>query len=336
MLQLRIAGGVQMKLNFENFINHLADSGMDKFADDIAPAIENYFTNLKHGDFPKWLSAIDALPDIESPSVDLGADTVRIGIAGDIDGIDQPEIIENLMKLHPWRKGPFELFGIKIDTEWRSDWKWQRLEKHIKPLTGKTVLDVGCGNGYHCLRMLGAGAKAVVGIDPTLLFVTQFQLLNKYLQTDMTSVLPLGIDEMPVNAECFDTTFSMGVLYHRKDPAEHIERLKGTLKTGGELVLETLIIESDKEELLVPEGRYAKMRNVWNIASPSMLKKWVEDAGFANVRVIDITKTTTAEQRPTDWMTFESLPDYLDQENQTKTIEGHPAPVRAIILAEKH
>jgi len=324
-----------MKNDFQNFLTHLNNIGLEKFAADIAPKIENYFTNLKHADFPKWLAAIDALPAIKDLPVDLSSDTVCIGTAANIDDSLRPETIKNLMKLHPWRKGPFEIFGIKIDTEWRSDWKWQRLENHIKPLTGKNVLDVGCGNGYHCLRMLGAEAKTVVGIDPTLLFVCQFQLLNKYIQTNETSVLPLGIDDLPEGAQCFDTTFSMGVLYHRKDPAEHIERLKGTLKPGGELVLETLIIESDKEEILVPEGRYAKMRNVWNIPSPALLKKWTEDAGFINVHVIDITKTTTAEQRSTNWMTYESLPDYLNKQNQNLTIEAHPAPTRAIILAEK-
>jgi tRNA (mo5U34)-methyltransferase len=222
MLQLRINGGIQMKIDYQNFLTHLSNSGLEKFAADIAPKIEDYFSNLRHGDLPKWLAAIDALPKTENLSIDLDTDSVRIGTAADIAPNQKPGIIENLMNLHPWRKGPFEIFGIKIDTEWRSDWKWQRLENHIKPLTGKTVLDVGCGNGYHCFRMLGAGAKAVVGIDPTLLFVTQFQLLNKYIQTDMTSVLPLGIDDLPIDAECFDTTFSMGVLYHRKDPAEHI------------------------------------------------------------------------------------------------------------------
>ncbi|MBW8015884.1 MAG: tRNA 5-methoxyuridine(34)/uridine 5-oxyacetic acid(34) synthase CmoB [Planctomycetes bacterium] len=324
-----------MKIDFQKFLTHLGNSGLEKFAADIAPGIENYFVNLKHGDLAKWFAAIEALPAVDGLAIDLSSDTVGIGSAGDVDAKLRPEIIENLMKLHPWRKGPFELFGIKIDTEWRSDLKWQRLIGCIKPLAGKTVLDVGCGNGYHCLRMLGAGATAVVGIDPMLLFVTQFQLLNKYVQTDMASVLPLGIDEMPVDAHCFDAVFSMGVLYHRKDAAEHIERLKGALKSGGELVLETLVIESDGEEMLVPEGRYGKMRNVWNIPSPALLKKWVEAAGFVNARIIDITKTTTKEQRSTEWMHYESLPDYLDKQNENLTIEGHPAPIRAIMLAEK-
>jgi tRNA (mo5U34)-methyltransferase len=324
-----------MKIDYRKFLSHLGNTGLKDFAANIAPVLDNYFATLKHGDFAKWLGVINALPPAGDLSIDLNADTVRIGTAADLDAGSQSETIEKLMQLHPWRKGPFKLFGIHIDTEWRSDWKWQRLADHIKPLKGKAVLDIGCGNGYHCLRMLGDGAESVVGIDPFLLFVTQFQLLNKYIQTDKVAVLPFGIDDLPTDSQCFDTVFSMGVLYHRKDPAEHIERMKGFLKPGGEMVLETLIIEDQNTDLLIPEGRYAKMRNVWNIPSPALLKKWVEDAGLKNARIIDITKTTTKEQRSTNWMTFESLSDYLNKEDDALTIEGHPAPKRAIILAQK-
>ena len=55
----------------------------------------------------------------------------------------------------------------------------------------------------------------------------------------------------------------MGVLYHRRSPIDHLLELKGCLQTGGELVLETLVIDGGLGEVLVPENRYAKMRNVW-------------------------------------------------------------------------
>lgn len=322
-------------IDYKKFLNHLNNAGLQTFAAQITPMLETYFKNLKNADFPKWLTAINALPKISDLQIDMNSDTVTIDSEEQFTPARQNQIRENLMHLHPWRKGPFELFGVKIDTEWRSDFKWQRLIDKIEPLDGKTVLDVGCGNGYHCYRMLGAGAKAVVGIDPFLLFCTQFQAINKYVRTDKTAVLPFGIDDMPVNPECFDTVFSMGVLYHRKDPAEHIERLKGFLKPGGQLVLETLIIEDQNTDLLIPEGRYAKMRNVWNIPSTTRLIDWLNDAGLKNAQIIDVTKTTTDEQRPTEWMTFESLPDYLDKDNPNKTIEGHPAPIRAIAIATK-
>src|SRR5574339_1065926 len=128
---------------------------------------------------------------------------------------------------------------------------------------------------------------------------------------------------MPQNSRAFDTIFSMGVLYHRRSPFDHLTDLRGALRSGGELVLETLVIEGGEHSVLVPEGRYAKMKNVWFLPSPQTLMSWLHRAGFRNVRVIEVTATTGEEQRTTDWMRFESLLDYLDPNDHTKTIEGY-------------
>ncbi|TAN49445.1 MAG: tRNA 5-methoxyuridine(34)/uridine 5-oxyacetic acid(34) synthase CmoB [Methylococcaceae bacterium] len=244
-------------------------------------------------------------------------------------------IEQALRQLHPWRKGPYCLHGIHIDTEWRSDWKWQRLAPHIAPLTGKLVLDVGCGNGYHCWRMLGAGARRVIGVDPTLLSVMQFQAIKHFAGDHPVDVLPLSFDAVPPDLNAFDSVFSMGVLYHLRSPIDHLLGLKGCLKAGGQLILETLIIDGGPGQILVPADRYAKMRNVWFIPSPPTLQGWLQRCGFRHVRLIDVTPTRTAEQRSTDWMRFHSLADFLDPGDPSRTAEGLPAPTRAIFLAEK-
>ncbi len=322
-------------IDFSEFYAHLKESGLRDFCEDIRAKVDKVFTDDTHGHLEEWLSVIDEMPVLRPLSVDLCADVVRVGEKRDCSDETRDKLEKKFKALHPWRKGPFEVFGIYINTEWRSDLKWARLKDDIRPLKGKLVLDVGCGNGYHCFRMAGEGARAVVGVDPFQLFVCQFEALNKYIQTDRARVLPLGIEDMPDDAECFDTIFSMGVLYHRKDAEEHVRKLKGLLKKGGELVLETLILESDEEEVFQPEGRYAKMRNVWNIPSPEKMVKWLRQAGLSNCRMIDATRTTFEEQRPTEWMVWESLPDFLDKDNPEVTIEGYQGPVRAIFLADK-
>jgi tRNA (mo5U34)-methyltransferase len=281
-----------------------------------------------------WQQCLASLPEVLPSSINL-KDSVRIGNADDCDDTTRNTLRSELKKLLPWRKGPFELFGNRIDSEWRSDWKWDRLKNYLRPLAGRTVLDVGCGNGYYCLRMIGAGAKLAVGIDPTQLYVMQFQAIKKYLVDIPAYVLPLGIEHMPQSLPVFDTVFSMGVIYHRKKPSAHLQELKNLLRPGGELVLETLIIDGAEGDVLVPEGRYAKMRNVWAIPSMATLEQWLIDAGFKNVRVIDLSSTPVEEQRSTDWMRFESLSDFLDPKNSSRTIEGHPAPKRTILLASK-
>ncbi|MBL3526430.1 MAG: tRNA 5-methoxyuridine(34)/uridine 5-oxyacetic acid(34) synthase CmoB [gamma proteobacterium endosymbiont of Lamellibrachia anaximandri] len=303
---------------------------------ELLPAqVESVWRERSHGDMQKWSDAIAALPSIEPSQIDLTSSAVTIRTEQTCDEEIRQEIAGLLKQLHPWRKGPFDIFGIRIDTEWRSDWKWARLHDHIQPLRDRLVLDVGCGNGYHCWRMVGEGARQVIGIDPTQLFVKQFEAIRHFLGRQFpVEVLPLGIEDLPPNLQAFDTVFSMGVLYHRCSPFAHLSELKGCLRKGGELVLETLVIEGGLGEVLVPEGRYAKMRNVWFLPSPATLESWLRRAGFRNIRLIDVGRTSVEEQRSTEWMQFESLADYLDPQDASQTIEGLPAPRRAIFLAE--
>ncbi|WP_414675488.1 tRNA 5-methoxyuridine(34)/uridine 5-oxyacetic acid(34) synthase CmoB [Methylocaldum sp.] len=290
------------------------------------------FGSERHGDWPVWQATLDSLPGIKASEVDLDADSILIGGGC---GEDERGRIETLLRrLHPWRKGPYTIHGIHIDTEWRSNLKWHRLENHIQPLDGRTVLDVGCGNGYHAWRMIGCGAGLVIGIDPTLLSVAQFLAVKHFAGDFPVYVLPLGIEDILPNLRAFDTVFSMGVLYHRRSPFDHLLELKGCLRSGGELVLETLVIEGESGRTLVPEDRYARMRNVWFIPSCPTLLSWLKRCGYRNGRVVDVTRTTTNEQRSTDWMRFQSLPDFLDPVNPELTVEGLPAPVRAVFIAE--
>ncbi|NNK33443.1 MAG: tRNA 5-methoxyuridine(34)/uridine 5-oxyacetic acid(34) synthase CmoB [Xanthomonadales bacterium] len=282
-----------------------------------------------HGDLDRWLAAVEALPDV-GRKIRLDRPAPRLGA----DAPDQDGLRDTLMQLHPWRKGPLVLAGQLIETEWRSDWKWDRVAPHLD-LAGKRVLDIGCGNGYFGLRMLGSGADLVVGIDPTVLFVAQWLACRRFSDSLPNYVLPLGIEDLQDGPSGFDTVFSMGVLYHRRRPGRHLERLRGLMeKSGSTLVLETLVLPKGREDdVLAPEGRYARMRNVWSIPGTDRLLDWVRAAGFSDARVVDITETTVEEQRRTEWMRFESLAEALDPEDETRTIEGWPAPVRAVITA---
>jgi tRNA (mo5U34)-methyltransferase len=281
-----------------------------------------------HGDLPRWLDDIAAL-DQGDGYHQLGRDTPVLGRP-----VNDPERLrQRLLGLHPWRKGPLELAGIRIDTEWRSDWKWQRLKAHLD-LKGHRVLDIGCGNGYFGLRMLADGAQLVVGIDPTLVFVMQWLAMQKLCPGLNNFVLPLGIEDLPGDTNGFDSVFSMGVLYHRREPVEHLERLKKLTRPGGQIVLETLVLEGPGRETLTPAGRYARMRNVHAVPSLPVLYDWLEAAGLPGATLLDVSRTTTGEQRSTDWMTFESLRECLDPINPAVTVEGHPAPVRAALLVK--
>jgi len=300
----------------------LLDSGWPELAELGRRKLEE----SSHGDLPKWLDIIASLDTGDGYCLLDRAAPVLGRPAGDL-----PLLKQRLLGLHPWRKGPLELGGIRIDTEWRSDLKWERLRPHLD-LGGQRVLDVGCGNGYFGLRMLAGGAELVVGIDPTMVFVAQWLAMQKLCPGLNNYVLPLGIEDLPVDTTGFDCVFSMGVLYHRRDPVEHLERLKSLARPGGRIVLETLVLEGRDGDVLEPAGRYARMRNVHAVPGLGVLNDWLEAAGLPGAKLIDVSRTTTGEQRSTGWMTFESLDECLDTKNPSLTVEGHPAPTRAMLL----
>lgn len=302
--------------------------------DTLPQQVDDVLDSNRWGLQSDWQKIYNCLPDLKPTILDFNSSSILVGTSDDLQTVNKADFEAMLKELHPWRKGPFDIFGIHINTEWRSDWKWDRLKKHISPLDGKIVLDVGCGSGYHCWRMKGAGAKIVVGIEPMLKYIYQFNVFQKYIQDYSVTVLPLGIDDVPDEMKSFDTVFSMGVFYHRRSPFDHLLKLKSLLRPGGELVLETLVIDGDEGEILVPADRYAQMRNVWFLPSVKTLNSWLKRSGFVDVRCVNINKTSKDEQRSTDWMTFNSLADFLDPQDSSKTIEGYPAPQRAIFIAK--
>ncbi len=311
-------------------VRRLAGTPLAEWANGLQAQLDTKMAK-GHGDLQRWQSALDALPPLTAERVEL-ADSFTLEV--ECDDETRTRLRQALMGLSPWRKGPFDVFGVHVNTEWRSDWKWSRVSPHLD-LKGKRILDVGCGNGYYQWRMLGAGAESVIGVDPNWLFFCQFQAMQRYLPDLPAWHLPFALEDLPANLEGFDTVFSMGVLYHRKSPVDHLLALKDCLVKGGELVMETLVVPGDAQQVLVPEDRYAQMRNVWFLPSVPALELWLRRAGFVDVRCVDVSTTTVQEQRSTEWMRYQSLGDFLDPTDHSRTIEGLPAPMRAVIVGRK-
>lgn len=320
--------------DFHAFYQRLQEHGLGKRADVFKTAINEKWNERQNG-VSEFDRVIDSLGAFGTEDVDLRSE-VRIGRAEDVSAEQRHEIEQQLRLLMPWRKGPFSVFGIDIDTEWRSDWKWDRVRPHCDDLRGRRVLDVGCGSGYHCCRMLGAGAAWVLGIEPANRYVAQFYALQAMTRSPAAiDLIPLTLEAMPRPLNFFDTCFSMGVLYHRRSPMDHLLELRDCLRPGGQLILETLIIEGSEREVLVPQDRYAMMPNVWFIPSPEALLQWLEKCGFESPHCVDINRTSAQEQHSTPWMESHSLPQFLDPEDPTKTLEGYPAPLRAVFVATR-
>ncbi len=328
----------------------LQAAGLGAWAQPLIHSSRAAYKAAPHGHRAAWQNRLIHLPEITPSGYDFNAAAIRIGAPQDATAAARAQLKAALLQLSPWRKGPFELFGLVVDSEWRSNLKWQRLAAALSDLRGRRVLDVGCGNGYSLWRMLGQGARLALGIDPSQLFLAQFAALKRYCRGAAAFMLPLKCEQLPRiggrgamgamgyrgdSADGFDTVFSMGVLYHRGHPLDHLRELLAAARPGGEVVVETLSVAGGVDSVLRPAARYAKMRNVRAIPSPLALEKWLRQAGAVNIRCVDISLTTAAEQRRTEWMQFQSLTDFLDPADAAKTIDGHPAPRRAIFIGQK-
>jgi len=295
--------------------------------------ITNQAYQVNNGNIPKWSQAINSIDSLPKGKISLKKPYISINN----DSIDSEALMTELRKLIPWRKGPFMINDLVLESEWDGDMKWQRITKHIKPLKNKRVLDVGAGNGYFTLRMAMEGSKRALGIEPFLLFNYQFRAIKSMIESPLNALLlPVKLEDMP-KKPIFDTVFSMGVLYHQRDHMAHLSQLHEMMAPDAELVLETLVVDGPEDYVLVPKGRYAQMRNVYSIPSIKTLKSWLNDANFNNVRVVDVSKTTTVEQRKTPWIgeNGASLEDFLNPLDDSLTIEGYPAPTRAIVVCER-
>jgi len=255
-------------------------------------------------------------------------DTIKISANSDnIQTLSQ--IKELAWELRPWRKGPFELFGTFIDSEWKSHIKYNLLKPYFN-LKDKCVADIGCNNGYYLFRMLEQKPKKLVGFDPSIHYKTQFDFINHFLQTSIEFEL-LGIEHLPFYENKFDIIFCLGVLYHRSDPINALKALKNGLNDDGYVILDTFMIDGDEPYVLTPEDRYSKIPNVYFVPTIPALKNWCKRAKFKSFEILEIKTTDLNEQRKTDWIQGESLENFLNPNNKNLTVEGYPAPKRVYV-----
>jgi len=297
---------------------------LDKLRIERAKCIE--WKNIK----PRW-EAIKGLPKVDDIEINIG-DTIEV-ISHSLSKDDEKYIYDTAKLIQPWRKGPFKISDTFIDSEWRSYIKYNLLKPHFD-IRDKVVGDIGCNNGYYLFRMMAEKPKKLVGFDPFSIPYCQFKFLDHFIQSGIKYEL-LGVEHVEFYEHKFDVLFCLGVLYHRADPIGSLKSLYKGLNFGGELILDTFMIDGEDEISLTPKKRYSKIPNIYFIPTVNALKNWCYRAGFDEVEVLGILKTNIEEQRKTEWIDTESLNDFLDKEDNSKTVEGYPAPKRVYIKAKK-
>ncbi len=285
--------------------------------------------------FLRYRDPMRSVQHLRASSCDFSGDVVRIGTAADLLP-DEHQLVHSVLRgFMPWRKGPFSVFGINIDAEWRSERKWNRIVPELPDLSGKTIADIGCNNGYYMFRMASKKPEFVLGFEPYVQHYYTFNTLNTFAGQNQLQVELLGIEHLNLFPECFDVIFCLGILYHRPSPIEALRDLHTALKPGGCLIVESQAIPGSDPVALFPMQTYAKVPGTWFVPTAACLRNWLARAGFRDVHFFCEHPMSSEEQRPTSWMTFESYEDFIDKHNPTRTIEGYPAPLRIFFRANK-
>lgn len=260
--------------------------------------------------------------------LDFSSQTVGIGTSTEIDSHTNELLDRVLRSLCPWKKGPFDLFGHKIDAEWRSDWKWQRIESSLGNIEGANIADIGCNNGYFMYRLLAHNPKLVMGFEPVVKNWQQFQLFNSSARQARLHFELLGAEHMSFFPKYFDLILCLGILYHHTDPVGLLREMRQALAPGGKLIIDCQGIPGEENLCLVPEKKYANASGIWFLPTLPALQTWVRRAGFQHNRIIFSAPLSCEEQRRTEWADISSLEEALDPNDASKTIEGYPAPWR--------
>ncbi len=289
--------------------------------------------NLADPRYAKYASSLEQAPAVSASKCDFNSDTITIGSRGDLDKAQNALLKAALAIFCPWKKGPFNIFGEYIDSEWQSQLKWNRLLPYIGSLENKIVADIGCHNGYYMYRMLPLKPRAVLGFEPVAKHWFNFHLIQKYTSRPELAFELFGVEHLDLFPETFDVIFCMGILYHHTDPISLLRKMRHALKKKGQIIIDCQGIPGDEEFALVPRGRYAGAKGIWFLPTLKCLINWIQRSGM-QAQAVYSAPLLPEEQRATPWANIKSLKDFLT-EDQSRTIEGYPAPHRFYLIAKK-
>ena len=294
------------------------------------------WVNQNKKGFLRYRNPYERLRQFKARHVNCSADHITIGRPDEISQDEQREIKSSLKSFMPWRKGPFSVFGVDVDAEWRSERKWQRIIPELPDLKGKIIADIGCNNGYYMFRMAESEPHLVLGFEPSVQHYYCFKALNSMAGMGQLDIDLLGIEHIKYFETCFDVIFLMGIIYHRPSPIDTLRDIYTALQRGGTLIVESQGIPGNEPMALFPDKTYAKVPGTYFVPTGACLCNWMKKAGFSDIIFFHSHPMSSDEQRQTDWMQFESYADFIDSNNPQKTVEGYPAPCRVFLTGKKN
>ncbi len=108
--------------------------------------------------------------------------------------------------------------------------EWHQLQPLFPDMTGRDVLDLGCGYGWHCRYAADHGAGSVLGIDQSEMMIAEAKKRN---DAPGITYRVCSLQEYDYPKESFDLAVSNLVLHYVEDLDAVYRRIHETLRPGG-------------------------------------------------------------------------------------------------------
>ena len=190
---------------------------------------------------------------------------------------------------HRWWDAESEFKPLHQINPLRLDW----IDATVS-LTGKRVIDIGCGGGILAESMAARGAQ-VTGVDLSdkALGVARLHLFESNQSVDYRKIS--AEDIAAAEPESFDVVTCMEMLEHVPDPASTVAAAARLAKPGGHVFFSTLnrnpksylfaVIGAEYILRMLPRGTHEYARFI----KPSELGRFARDAGLQVDEVIGMT-----------------------------------------------
>lgn len=111
--------------------------------------------------------------------------------------------------------------------------EWHVLKNMLPDFQGKSVLDLGCGYGWHCIYAKEQGAKNVIGVDLSKKMIDKAKENSKELSI---VYYQMPIEDIEFEKEQFDIIFSSLTFHYIQNLDAIFRKINQFLKKGGSFV----------------------------------------------------------------------------------------------------
>lgn len=114
--------------------------------------------------------------------------------------------------------------------------EWHELKKLLPDFKGKSVLDLGCGYGWHCKYAADNGAERVIGVDISEKMLETAKIKNNAPQIEYMKKPIEEIGAMGFGEESFDVVLSSLAFHYIKDFTSVCKQIFSLLKSSGKFI----------------------------------------------------------------------------------------------------